>query len=303
MEEKLIISHIKAGFGNQLFHYAVGFAASKRIGAKFKIDNSFFDNNDEFEFKLNNLKIDYECANQNEIDHLRSETTNSIFFRILKKIGIRNKFNKKTSIYEPFGFKPDKRILNLKHSAYILGWVSNYSYFNDFRSDLLSLFSLKQPFSLQANYYLKKINSCNSVSIHIRRGDYIELEYFFRVLPIEFYKKASAEITKLEDDLTFFVFSNDIEWSRLNLNFLQNVVFVDLNCKGDYNGKADMEEFELMKYCKHNIIANSSFSWWSAYLNKNNEKTVISPKVWFNDKFYQNSYEKNPTTMPNWISL
>ena len=303
MQEKLIISHIKAGFGNQLFHYAAGFAASKRIGAKFKIDKSFFDNNDEFAFKLNNLKIDYECANQNEIDHLRSETSNSIFFRILKKIGIRNKFNKKTSIYESFVLKPDKRILNLKHSAYILGWVSNYSYFNDFRSDLLSMFSLKQPFSSQANYYLKKINSCNSVSIHIRRGDYITLESFFRVLPIEFYKKAAAEITKLEDDLTFFVFSNDLEWSRLNLNFLTNAVFVDLNCKSDYNGKADMEDFFLMKNCKHNIIANSSFSWWSAYLNENNEKTVILPKVWFNDSFFQNSYDKDPLSMPNWISL
>ena len=231
MDEKLIISNIKAGFGNQLFHYAAGFAAAKRIGAKFKIDKSFFDDNDEFAFKLNNLNIDYECADQNEIDQLKSETTNSIFFRILKKIGIRNKFNKKTSIYDPVGFKIDKRILNLKHSAYIIGWVSNYSYFNDFRSDLLSLYSLKQPFSLQANYYLKKINSCNSVSMHIRRGDYITLESFFKVQPIDFYKKAVAEITKLEDDLTFFVFSNDLEWSRLNLNFLTNAVFVDLNCK------------------------------------------------------------------------
>ena len=72
--------------------------------------------------------------------------------------------------------------------------------------------------------------------------------------------------------MTFFVFSNDLEWSRRNLNFISNVVFVDLNFNKDYNGKADMEEFELMKYTKHNIIANSSFSWWSAYLNENNEK-------------------------------
>lgn len=303
MEEKIVISHIKAGFGNQLLMYATGYAAAKRIGAKFKIDISFFENSNEFEFKLNNLNIDYECANQNEIDNLKSETTNSIFFRILKKIGVRNKFNKKTSIYEPFGFNADKRILNLKHSAYILGWVSNYSYFNDFRSDLLSLFSLKQPFSLQANYYLKKINSCNSVSIHIRRGDYIELESFFRVLTIEFYKKAVDKISKLDEDLTFFVFSNDLEWSKLNLNFLQNVVFVDLNFDGNYCGKADMEEFFLMKNCKHNIIANSSFSWWSAYLNANNKKNVILPKIWYNNKSYQKKYKKNPLSMPNWISL
>ena len=103
--------------------------------------------------------------------------------------------------------------------------------------------------------------------------------------------------------MTFFVFSNDLEWSRRNLNFISNVVFVDLNFNKDYNGKADMEEFELMKYTKHNIIANSSFSWWSAYLNENNEKTVILPKVWFNDRFYQNSYNKYPLCMPNWISI
>ena len=303
MDEKIIISHIKAGFGNQLFQYATGYAASKRIGAQFKIDKSFFEKNDEFDFKLNNLNIDYLCANQHEIDHLRSENTSSIFFRILKKIGVRNRYNKKTSIYEPFGFKPYKRILNLNHSAYILGWVSNYSYFNDYRSDLLNLFRLKQPFSSQANLYLDKIKSTNSVSLHIRRGDFITLESFFRVISIDFYKKAIAKISKLQQDLTFFVFSNDLEWSRRNLNFISNVVFVDLNFNKDYNGKADMEEFELMKYTKHNIIANSSFSWWSAYLNENNEKTVILPKVWFNDRFYQNSYNKYPLCMPNWISI
>ena len=86
MDEKIIISHIKAGFGNQLFQYATGYAASKRIGAQFKIDKSFFEKNDEFDFKLNNLNIDYLCANQHEIDHLRSENTSSIFFRILKKL-------------------------------------------------------------------------------------------------------------------------------------------------------------------------------------------------------------------------
>ena len=303
MDRKLIISHLKAGFGNQLFHYAAGYAASKRIGAKFKIDKSFFETSDEFTFKLNNLNIDYEFADQSEINYLRSKTTNSIFFRILKKLGVRNRFNKKTSIYETFGFVPDKRILNLKHSAYILGWVTNSSYFHNFRKDLVRLFSLKEPLSRQANYYLQKIKYCNSVSVHIRRGDYIKLDSFFRVLPIEYYKEAVERISQIENDLTFFVFSNDIEWSKNNLKFLKNLVFVDLNYENDYNGKADMEEFELMKSCKHNIIANSSFSWWPAYLNNSDEKIVILPKVWYNDKIFQDSFEKYPLSFSNWIKL
>lgn len=303
MSEKLIISHIKAGFGNQLFQYAAGYSASKRIGAKFKIDNSFFENNDEFTFKLNYLNIDYECAHQYEIDNLKNQTTKSIFFRILKKIGMRNKYNKKTCIYEPFGLKPDKRILHLNHSAYILGWVSNFSYFNNFREDLIKMYKLKKPFSTQANYYLEKISSTNSVSVHVRRGDYINLQSFFKVQSIEYYKRSIEEISKLKDDLTFFIFSNDLEWSRSNLNFFSNIVFVDLNYENNYRGMADLEEFFLMKNCRHNIISNSSFSWWSAYLNENKEKIVILPKVWYNDKSFQEKYNKYPLRMPKWISL
>jgi hypothetical protein len=303
MKEKVVISQIKAGFGNQLFQYAAGYSAAKKIGAEFKLDISFFENNDEFTFKLENLNIDYTCANKNEINELKSETTTSIFFRILKKIGFRNKYNKKSSIYEEAGFKADKRINLLNHSAYIVGWCNSINYFKENKIDLLELFTSRQAFSVQANYYLEKINSSNSVSIHIRRGDYITLESFFRVLPIEYYKNAVDEISKHQNNLKFFIFSNDLDWAKENLNFIYNVEFVDLNYNRDYLGKADIEEFFLMKHCKHNIIANSSFSWWPAYLNENDSKVIILPKKWFNDVSFQKKYEESPLALPNWITL
>jgi len=300
---KIIISHIKAGFANQLFQFATGYAAAKRIGAKFKLDTTFFDTSDEFTFKLGNLNIDFELANENEINELKNKPDAPLFFRALAKLGIFSQYKKSSHIDEVFGFSPDRRIIDISDSKYIFGWCTVLDYFNEYKSDFLKLFSPKTPFSPQANYYLEQIKNSNSVSMHIRRGDYVTLEDFFRVMPVSYYKEASEKILEKEVEPQFFVFSNDLNWAKENLTFLNNAIFVDLNYNKTYTGKADIEEFFLMKECKHNIIANSSFSWWPAYLNSNPDKIVISPRVWFNNKIYQKSFEDNPLIEPNWISI
>jgi hypothetical protein len=299
----IIVSHIKAGFANQLFQFATGYAAAKRIGAKFKLDTTFFDTSDEFTFKLGNLNIDFELANENEINELKNIPNAPFFFKALAKLGITNKYFKSSHIEEVFGFSPDKRILEISNSAYIYGWCTVLDYFNEYKKDFLKLFSPKTPFSQQASFYLEQIKNSNSVSIHIRRGDYVTLEDFFRVMPVSYYKEATEKILEMEVEPQFFVFSNDLNWAKENLTFLNNAIFVDLNYNKSYTGKADIEEFFLMKECKHNIIANSSFSWWPAYLNENNQKVVITPKVWFNNKMYQESFSNHPLQEKSWISI
>jgi hypothetical protein len=303
MRKKTVISHIKAGFGNQIFQFATGYAAAKRMGAIFKLDITFFDTSNEFTFKLNNLNIDLNIADKHEIEKLKNKEAAPLFYRVLGKLGLYNKFRKKTHIDEKFGFSPDDKILNLNHSAYIFGWCTAIRYFHDCKKDFQVLFSPKLAFTKQANYFLEKIKQTNSVSMHVRRGDYVDLESFFRVLPISYFEAASEIILKKHPNANFFIFSNDLNWARENFKFLKNVEFVDLNYSNDYTGKADIEEFFLMKHCKHNVIANSSFSWWPAYLNSNPNKIVITPKVWFNNINYQKSFEANPLMDENWISI
>jgi hypothetical protein len=96
---------------------------------------------------------------------------------------------------------------------------------------------------------------------------------------MEYYEKAISYFGDLNENPTFYVFSDDIEWARLNLNIPYNAVFVDIN-----DDNSDYEDLRLMTLCKHNILANSTFSWWGAYLNKNPNKSVIAPKMWFKDE-------------------
>jgi len=284
MKDTLIISNIKGGFGNQLHQYGTGLAVALKLNARFKVDLSFY-KQEKYKklYKLDKVNVNLELASSEEIDALKNKPNAPLFFRGLRKLGIYSTYRKKTDIVDVFGFMPDKRILNLKHSAYISGWCPKEVYVREIRTTLVEQFKPKMPLSRFAMSFLRKIEDTNSVSLHIRRGDFLELEHFFRVVPIEFYKMAVAQISTLLIRPTFFIFSNDIDWARNNIDFIKDPVYVDLTTCENYTGNADIEEYELMKHCQHNIIGNSSFSWWAAYLNNSSKKTVIAPKKWFND--------------------
>ncbi len=135
------------------------------------------------------------------------------------------------------------------------------------------------------------LNSSNSVSVHIRRGDYLQHADVFGLCTSEYYKKAITFIKERIDSPTFVFFSDDIEWVRQNVN-CKNAIYVSWN-----HGNDSWQDMYLMSLCKHNIIANSSFSWWGAWLNPNIEKMVVAPKQWF---LYSNNYDILPD---KWIKL
>lgn len=304
MKEKLIIINLKGGFGNQLFQYATGYSVAKRNNAKLKFDLSFFENEKYSKwFKLDRLNIKIEKASNEEIEFLKNNPNAPFLYRILHKFGIRSAYFKKSDIVEKIFFKPDKQIIGHKESAYITGWCVVVSYFKEYRKDLLNEFKLKNGLTSAANRYLSEINSTNSVSIHIRRGDFLNYEHFYRIIPIEYFLKSIEVLNGKVINPTFFVFSNDLDWARKNLNIDNNLVFVNLKDDINYEGEDDMEDFFLMKNCKNNIIANSSFSWWAAYLNENADKLVIAPKKWYNDKLTQKNMEKYPLCPEEWILL
>ena len=304
MQNKLVISNIKGGFGNQLHQFGTGLAQAIKLNAEFKVDLSFFEE-DKYKkwYKLDKINVNIDIATPEEIEILKSKPDASILYRGLKKLGFHHQYAKKTDIVDIYGFEPDNRILNLKESAYLSGWCAKEIYVRPIRSILMEQFRPKEKLSQSAENYLQSITSTNSVSIHIRRGDYLELEHFFRIIPLDYYKDAVEEIYKRVQDPVFYIFSNDLNWVKDNLDFVHNPVFVDVSAVENYTGFADIEEFEIMKNCKHNVIGNSSFSWWAAYLNNNESKIVITPKKWFNDSFYQKSLEKYPIFPDSWLTL
>ena len=142
---------------------------------------------------------------------------------------------------------------------------------------------------------ISKINKVHSVSIHIRRTDYLseKMSKVYRVCPISYYENAVNLIKKKYPNAFFFIFSDDISWAKENITFAKNAFFVS------GQGVKDEEELILMSRCQHNITANSSFSWWAAWLNNNPEKIVIAPKKW-----YINPENELPGLIPeSWVKI
>lgn len=128
----------------------------------------------------------------------------------------------------------------------------------------------------------QNILSVNAVSLHVRRGDYVSnltINQFHGTCSLEYYNQAIAQIAKKVETPHFFVFSDDPEWVKSNLKIDYSITIVDHN-----NADKNYEDIRLMSLCKHHIIANSSFSWWGAWLCRNPNKIVIAPLKWFNDK-------------------
>lgn len=171
----------------------------------------------------------------------------------------------------------------LDKNCYYDGYWQNEKYFENIKDEIIKTF--KFPELDQENMQLgKQLQSCVSVSMHVRRGDYLTDPLFRGTCKLEYYKKAIKYIEEKVSPELFCIFSNDIEWCKQEITPLINsakIKFVTWN-----KGKESFRDMQLMSLCKHNIIANSSFSWWGAWLNRNKSKIVIAPQLWYaKDKY------------------
>jgi len=197
-------------------------------------------------------------------------------------------------VYENFdyNFKKEHLIKSKGITFYYGGWHSEL-FFRSVKDDLKQLFSFKIPQDEENKYYSDKIVSTNSVSVHVRRGDFLNennIKLFGDVCNKEYFEKSIHLICNKVMQPHFFVFSNDMEWVKSNLK-INNVTYVTCN-----SGVDSWKDMYLMSLCKHNIVANSTFSWWGAWLNKNRDKIVISPSRFLKDDIstdvYPNSWIK-----------
>ena len=295
----MIIVKLMGGLGNQMFQYAFGKALSLRIKKELKFDLSFYNNNKDRQFELNNFKIFNQEVSKNEIDKIVKSKP-----LIYKKI--KYKIFHKTFPYYFFPiiiekqFNYDPNILKIAgNNLYVEGYWQTEKYFKDYREELETDFRLKNENNSDFLKLKDKILASNSISIHIRRGDYVNNPVFKRnygTCSNSYYKTAVEYINNHIDNIDIFVFSNDMLWAKKNLGLPYHVNYIDCN----YSLKS-CEELKLMSFCKHQIIANSSFSWWAGWLNNNPEKIVISPKIWFTNNELN---KQSDDIIPNeWIQL
>ncbi len=159
-------------------------------------------------------------------------------------------------------------------NTYITGEFQDEKYFLDISNIIRDEFAIKEKLRADLENIASKIQTNDSVSVHIRRTDYLSKKHRFVILDTKYYKKAIKLMTEKVKDPKFFFFSDDIEWVKENIQHPDDSIFLS---------NKDFEDMHLMSLCKHNITANSTFSWWAAWLNKNQNKIVITPQRWFSD--------------------
>jgi hypothetical protein len=271
----MIIVNLKGGLGNQMFQYALGRKLALQNSDVLKLDVTGLDRAHEVgdvyrPFVLGELSIQKEIASEDEIRKLKyshgafSKCWRWFSFKILRHMHV--------------GWEPE--ILKKTGDMYLDGFWQSPKYFEDIRDVLLKDFSLKKPFSEIGRAYADKIQNSTAVAVHVRRGDYVEnpkVRSAYGECSQEYYKKAVDQVSSQVIDPMFFVFSDDVEWVKNNLDLGESTEYVSRE------GMSDAEAMMLMSMCKHNIIANSTFGWWGAWLNTNPEKMVIAPKPWFNE--------------------
>jgi hypothetical protein len=263
----MITVRLNGGLGNQMFQYAIGRALAVKKNVELTLDINEFDTYDLRDLELDKYNIKSKIINQNYF-----------IKKVIKKLRLSTIFN---SYYIEKSLQYDENIKCVADNLYLEGYFQNEKYFIDIRSELLRDFSIKGKVS----NYCKEIddlicNSLNSVSIHVRRGDYVtnqQANEMHGTCSVEYYEQAMLFMGDKLGSSNYFIFSDDINWVKNNLN-IENAVYVE------NNNRAPHEDIYLMSRCSHNIIANSSFSWWGAWLNNYNNKHVVYPHAWFTNE-------------------
>lgn len=275
----MIIVRISGGLGNQMFQYAAGLALALHHRAEIKLDLSWF--------ATNQLHQGFELARVFGLDH--DEATAADYRQMLGWRGsgfIRPWLERRRMqwlrpaayVSEPH-FHYWKEFLDAPADTYLDGYWQSEKYFIGIAPLVRQVFNFAPPMSVWNQELGQQIQECNSVSLHVRRGDYVAnpvVSGVHGVCNLDYYQTAIEEIRKRVVNPHFFIFSDDFDWAKNNLRLNHPFEFIEHNRGGEsYN------DMRLMSLCKHHIIANSSFSWWGAWLNPNPEKSVVAPRRWF----------------------
>lgn len=287
----MIIVRLNGGLGNQLFQYAAGRSLAIKNNDTLQLDVSgyhkqlsqkqIYRNLDITDFMITALE-----ASSEDISRIKNP------FGSVSKIlrGIEQK------IFSRYYVDWHPEVLNQSGDIYLDGYFQTEKYFQDHKEIILNELTLIPELSKDIQSYVNNIESKNcKISLHIRRGDYVEnirASKNHLVCDIGYYQRAIAYMKNKFPELHLFIFSDDPRWVRENLMTTVPLTFVSAD-KADRNALRPSQELTLMSKCNHHILSNSSFSWWGAYLNGSIDKVVLAPNVW----------NKGPIPQPNILPM
>lgn len=275
----MVIVRLIGGLGNQMFQYAAGRALAELNQTTLKLDIAGFDTYKLHKYGLDNFMITASVASDDEIKKLVGRTRRGAGVCRLTNL-IRPYYRRSVVQERHFHFDPD--ILKAGPNVYLSGYWQSEKYFKAVADILRREFVVKHPPDQNNQEIAQEVKSTNSVSLHVRRGDYVSDSGTHQVhgsCSLEYYRQALDILAKRVSRPQFFVFSDDIEWVKEHLDIGFPATFVS------HNGpKRNYEDLRLMSLCRHHIIANSSFSWWGAWLSSWEGKQVIAPRRWLNSQ-------------------
>ncbi len=272
----MIIVRLIGGLGNQMFQYAAARQLAHHHNTDLFLDVTRVASYSLREYELDVFKINAKIATPYLLKQVAFSLKDAV------RLGIRHFFSGETIIQYIKEQTPDfhEQVVSLPDNICLEGYWQSEKYFSEIVDIIRTEFSFVNPPSAINQELLEEICGYNSVSVHIRRGDYIsnpKTMEFHGVLGIDYYTRALNLIRKNVKNPHIFVFSDDISWGRKNLKIDLPIQFI-----GHNGAEKDYEDLRLMSNCKHHLIANSSFSWWGAWLCENPDKVIYAPKKWFN---------------------
>jgi hypothetical protein len=270
-EENYKVVKITGGLGNQMFQYAFSLALAKESNCEIYYDLSFYGENDQLGSPtVEEILKNQELGNQNAKREFCLK-----YFNTNLKVADSEKIKNCTPPINQTVIR-EKGIGNFNNGQheYIYDYFETLELFDyeKYRDIFSKEFTIKVDMDEKNKDMLNKINEANSIAIHIRRTDHA----VFKFTDMRYYDRVIEYMIARVENPHFFIFSDDINWVKENFKPNSPYIVVDIN-----NDKTNYFDFELMKNCKHQIIANSTFSWWAAWLNPNKDKIVIAPTPWF----------------------
>jgi hypothetical protein len=289
----MIVARLKGGLGNQLFQYAAGRALAHRLDAPLKLGLGVYKRAafrsywlDRFEIQATSTSPLYDRLFPFLPRRFRSERNLARFGRLFGEISLPEpKSPADEGVGLPAGMTPlydrqdgfDERFLSISGDVYLHGYWQSERYFAPIAEPLRRELKFRFPPDAENRALLEKIRSTEAVALHVRRGDYLVLAHNYGCSP-DYYRRAVERLQPHVRDPHYFIFSDDPEWTRAEIKPGPNCTYVTHN-----TGRQDYEDLRLMSHCRHFIMANSTFSWWGAWLGEFPDKRIICPTPWYAD--------------------
>jgi hypothetical protein len=293
----VIVVRLIGGLGNQLFQYAIARRLAEDTGQPFKLDVRAYEYDTLRRYSLSAFNVREEIATAADIRRVKPSVQDagrhggpSLLWNYLRY--------SRTWIQERTPYTYDPSIVRPRRDVYLEGYWNHEGYFKSIEPIIRREFTVRTPPAGLNLELAREMARGASVAVHVRRGDYAsnpETGKFHGLAPLSYYERAVARLTTTVREPNFFVFSDDPEWTREHLRLGASTTYVTHNPP-----EKDYEDLRLMAACRHHIIANSSFSWWGAWLaERRSDQVVIAPEKWLNEP----SIDTRGVTPPGWIRL